>query len=58
MSMQQIMARVGPNSQGELDRMIADGRIPARYVDRRSHEERMRSWLGHAERLGALRIAR
>jgi phospholipase C len=58
MSMQEILAKVGTNSQEELSRMIADGRIPARYVDPRPHAERMLSWLSHAERLGALEIVR
>jgi phospholipase C len=58
MSAREILARVGPNSQEELERMIADGRIPKGLVDTRPHAERMLSWLGHAERLGALRIVR
>jgi hypothetical protein len=57
-SMREILTRVGTNSQEELQRMIDDGTIPARYLDPRPHAERLMSWLSHAERLGAVKLTR
>jgi hypothetical protein len=48
--------KVGTWSQEELRRMIYTGEIPARYVDTRSHTDRLRSWLHRAVDLGAVDI--
>jgi phospholipase C len=48
--------KVGTWSQEELERMVYTGEIPARYVDKRSHTERLRSWLHRAVDLGAVNI--
>jgi phospholipase C len=49
---------IGESSQPTLDAMIASGQIPEHLIDRRSPTERIRAWLSHAERLGAVRISR
>jgi phospholipase C len=47
---------VGQSSQPQLDAMVASGEIPAEFVDHRPAEERIRAWLAHGERLGAVRL--
>ena len=47
---------VGQSSQPQLDAMIASGAIPAQLVDTRPPAERIRAWLSHGERLGAVRL--
>jgi hypothetical protein len=53
---QALVERVGESSQPELERMIADGRIPKSLVDPRGHEERISTWLKQGEKLGAIRL--
>jgi phospholipase C len=50
-----LLDDAAPNSQPELEAMVARGMIPPRFVDQRTRTERLRSWLQHAERLGVLR---
>lgn len=45
---------VGPSSQPRLEAMMREGISPA--VDARPDEERIREWLDHAVRLGAVRV--
>jgi len=44
------------SSQLELEDLVRRGAIPQRDIDSRSTETRLRSWLEHAERLGAVEI--
>ncbi len=48
-------AKVG-SSQPELDALVATGAIPARELDLRPAEERLRVFLNHAQALGAVTI--
>jgi len=47
-----------PPSQVELATAIAEHRVPEHMVDPRSHEERLRGWMRHAQELEALRVVR
>jgi phospholipase C len=57
MSLQQALyAGVGESSQPGLDELVASGAIPDHLVDKRTPEERIRAWLAHGERLGAVKL--
>ena len=47
-----------PTSQRELADAVNGHLVPARLVDVRSREERLRSWLRHAQELEAVRVLR
>jgi phospholipase C len=47
---------VGQSSQPELDKLVASGAIPDHLVDKRTPEERIRAWLAHGQRLGAVKL--
>jgi hypothetical protein len=35
---------------------VASGAIPSHLVDRRTPQERIRAWLAHGQRLGAVKL--
>jgi phospholipase C len=51
-----LASAVRAGSQPEMERLAAQGGLPAHHVDRRSAAERVRAWLRRAEALEAVRV--
>jgi hypothetical protein len=49
---------IGESSQDELEDAIDSGAVPEEYIDRRSLQDRVGSWLAAAQRVGAVTLER